>query len=113
VAIWHDPLEELIAGLERALLAETWNEVLPLEVFQAVNDTILFGTPEEQEQLKTSPEWKRVTEHFDSDRSSTRGVRDPLNPPHTLPDQIESEILRYEVFCAATDHPPRSGGRSR
>jgi hypothetical protein len=39
--------------------------MLPLEMFQAVTDTILFGTPEEQEQLKTSPEWKRVTEHFD------------------------------------------------
>jgi hypothetical protein len=37
--------KELIAGLERALPAETWSEILPYEVFCAVTDVLLYGTP--------------------------------------------------------------------
>ena len=64
MAIWHDPLEELIAGLERALPAETWNETVPYEVFCAVTDVLLFGTPEEWELCQLSPEGQRVAAYF-------------------------------------------------
>jgi len=64
MAIWHDPLEELIAGLERALPAETWSEMPPYEVFSAVTDVVLFGTPEEQRAIHMSPEGQRVAAYF-------------------------------------------------
>jgi len=64
VAIWHDPLEELIAGLERALPAETWSEIVPYEVFCAVTDVLLYGTPEEWRQMELSPEGLRVAADF-------------------------------------------------
>ena len=65
MALWHDPLEELIAGLERALPAETWSEMPPYEVFCAVTDVLLYGTPEEWELCQLSPEGQRVAAYFD------------------------------------------------
>ena len=60
MALWHDPLEELIAGLERALPAETWSEIVPYEVFTAAMDVLLYGTPEEWEAFQFGPEGQRV-----------------------------------------------------
>ena len=55
MALWHDPLEELIAGLERALPAETWSEIVPYEVFCLATDVLLYGTPDEQRAFE---KWK-------------------------------------------------------
>jgi hypothetical protein len=64
VAIWHDPLEELIAGLERALPAETWSGIVPYEVFCLSTDVLLYGNPEEQRAFEMSPEGQRVAAYF-------------------------------------------------
>jgi hypothetical protein len=63
VALWHDPLEELIAGLERALPAETWSEIVPYEVFCLATDVLLYGTPEEWEAFQLGPEGQRSCPH--------------------------------------------------
>jgi hypothetical protein len=60
VALWHDPLEELIAGLERTLPAETWNEIVPYEVFCLAADVLLYGTPEQWAAFQLGPEGQRV-----------------------------------------------------
>jgi hypothetical protein len=57
-------LEELIAGLERALPAETWTEIVPYEVFCLVTDVLLYGTLEEWRQMELSPEGQRVAAYF-------------------------------------------------
>jgi hypothetical protein len=64
VAVWADPLDELIAGLERALPAETLNETIPYELFCAATDVLLYGTAEEQQQFETSSEGHRVAAYF-------------------------------------------------
>jgi hypothetical protein len=64
MALWHDPLDELIGGLDRALPPETWSEVVPYEVVCAVTDVLLYGTAEEWEQCEAGPEGQRVAEHF-------------------------------------------------
>jgi hypothetical protein len=64
VALWHDPLEELIAGLERALPAETLTEIVPIEVLSAATDVLLYGTAEEWRQFEKSPEAERVAAYF-------------------------------------------------
>ncbi len=65
MALWHDPLDELIIGLEQALPHEVWDEVVPFEVFCLVTDVLLFGTPEEWEQFQSSSEAQRVASYFD------------------------------------------------
>jgi hypothetical protein len=64
MTLWHDPLEELISGLERALPAKTWTEIPPFEVFCLVTDVLLFGTAEEWRQMEQSPEGQRVAAYF-------------------------------------------------
>jgi hypothetical protein len=64
VALWHDPLEELIAGLERALPAETWSEIVPYEVFCLATEVALYGTAEDQRLFEMSPEGQRVAAYF-------------------------------------------------
>jgi hypothetical protein len=63
--MWHDPLEELIAGLEQALPSETWSEIAPYEVFCLVTDVLLYGTPEEWRLVQLSPEGQRVAADFE------------------------------------------------
>jgi len=65
VALWHDPLEELIAGLERALPAEALSEIVPYEVFCLATDVLLYGTAEEQRQFEMSPDGQRVAAYFE------------------------------------------------
>jgi len=65
MALWHDPLDELIAGLERALHAETEGQIAPFEVFCYVTDVLLYGTPEEWEACQRSPEGRRVAADFE------------------------------------------------
>ncbi len=64
MALWHDPIEELIAGLERVLPAETWSEILPYEVFCLSADVLLYGTAEEQRHFEMSPDGRRVAAYF-------------------------------------------------
>ena len=62
--LWRDPLEELIAGLERALPADTLTEIVPFEVFCLATDVVLYGTPEQQRLFDMSPEGQRVAAYL-------------------------------------------------
>jgi hypothetical protein len=64
MALWSDPLEELIAGLEQALPPETLTEVLPVDVLNLATDVLLYGTAVEQHQFEMSPEGRRVRAYF-------------------------------------------------
>lgn len=66
MALWRDPLDELIEDLERALpetTGPTLQESLPrLEDLQAVISPILFGTEEERKRNLTDPEYQRLSD---------------------------------------------------
>jgi hypothetical protein len=75
VAIWHDPLEELIAGLERALPGRDVDRDPPLRVFCLATDVLLYGTPEEWRAFEIGPEGQRVAASFER---IARQHREPL-----------------------------------
>jgi hypothetical protein len=55
----------LIAGLERALPAETWSETLPFDVLCLTTDVLLYGSPKEWEAFELDPEGQRVAAYFE------------------------------------------------
>jgi hypothetical protein len=64
MALWRDPLDELIESLETTLPADNSNgpyELLPrIEELQKVLPPLLYGSAEAREQIERDPMYHRV-----------------------------------------------------
>ena len=67
MAIWRDPLDELIADLERVTRATTVIafEMPPMEDYSIAVESILSRDPAERLRLATHPAVKRVLEYHE------------------------------------------------
>jgi hypothetical protein len=66
MALWRDPLDDLIGELERSLPSD-YGAGHPSADFmdlQVVMDVILYGGKEQQRLLKSMPEHERMTRRF-------------------------------------------------
>jgi hypothetical protein len=66
MALWRDPLDDLIADLERAIPPappQPAYELPPIEDVQWCVDIILNGTPEEKAALASDPRYVRAFGH--------------------------------------------------
>jgi hypothetical protein len=84
MALWRDPLDELIDELDRALPSEAGKGryvLLPtLEDLQAVLTPILFASKAEQERIFADPQYQRL--YATVMRQLTRQTDDqPIAPP--------------------------------
>ena len=64
MALWNDPLEELIAGLERVSQQRRGGRLSPYDVIGAATDVLLYGTAEGWRQFEMSPEGERIAAYF-------------------------------------------------
>ena len=66
MALWRDPLDDLIDELESSLPSDHYggSASAEFEDLQAVMDAILYGGEEQQRRLKTMPQYERVMGQF-------------------------------------------------
>jgi hypothetical protein len=67
MALWRDPLDELIDGLEQAVpppCAAT-TDVVDLVSFQLFVTTILYGSDEQRERMHSEPWYVKVQQYFE------------------------------------------------
>jgi hypothetical protein len=65
--VWRDPLDELIAALERVVpvgTAQTFEEMPPMEDYCVFGQALLSRDPAERARLANDPAVKRVEEYF-------------------------------------------------
>jgi hypothetical protein len=66
MALWRDPLDDLICELERSLPSDysTGHPSADFMDLQVVMDVILYGGDEQQRRLKVMPEYERMITRF-------------------------------------------------
>lgn len=76
MALWRDPLDELIDDLERVAPDTRSNvSLFPIEKLQQLIDAILYGRNEEVESLKADPAYQRWVAHLAEMRRHTHAER--------------------------------------
>lgn len=76
MALWADPLEELISDLERSLPGyQPLDGPLPYELFTQWSDIVLYGTADDLRQFEESSDGQRVIDYWR--RSGRSGDRTP------------------------------------
>ena len=82
MALWHDPLDELIADLERAILPKSTtletDYQADLIAIQLLVSATLWGSPEERARVKLDPRVKAYLASIDSRTEAAQ--RKPTNP---------------------------------
>ena len=83
MAIWRDPLDELIADLERAVptaAAPTFEMPPPMEDYSIAVMSVLSRDPAERQRLSADPATKRVMEYHERLAQARRSAEKPAEP---------------------------------
>lgn len=89
MALFHDPLDDLIEGLERAVPAEPaavecdQRDYPPGPDIQAVIGIVLKGSKEELESLNSEPRYMRVVEYLRNPHGYRCGSSGPASSDRT------------------------------
>src|SRR4029453_5873955 len=106
MALWRDPLDELIGDLERALPPDTGHGSLglpPIEDEQMLISAILYGTEENRARAYKEPRVQRVLRYYEElaarRGSSSEPGRQPTNPAVTPNERANlaacNDVHRY------------------
>jgi hypothetical protein len=82
MAMWRDPLDELIADLERSIPAAATSavEIPPMEDVCLLGESILSPDPDTRQRLAADPRVLRVVAYFER-LARPRPSADPVDPP--------------------------------